>query len=136
MRSVVIILALLAGLKVWSQDHLYRSAMNDALVVAYRDRAAQMCLKATDPSAFARLTKTSADAKNPWASATETPKIAIGDPAIDVAIWDVDNPLWDVRFRHPHILLATSDTTNGQCRFDGVAGVARLAGYESRIASN
>ncbi len=134
MRSVVIVLAVLAGLKVWSQDHLYRSAMNDALVVAYRDRAAQTCFEATDPSAFARATKIAGEATNPWASNTRAPEITIGNPATDVAFWDVDNPLWDVRFRHPHILLGAAD--KGPCSFNVVAGVARLAAPAPMTARN
>lgn len=127
MRIIVVILAVLAGLKVWSQDRLYRTAMSDALVVAYRDRAAQSCLKATDPGAYARQSKSAADTTNPWRATSVAPEITIGNKTPDVAIWDVDNPMWDVRFRHPHIVLSAPSGANGDCSFDVVAGVARLS---------
>src|SRR5438093_5598766 len=116
MRSAVILVAALAGLKVWTQDRLYRSIMQDALMQAYRERAAVSCLRE-----FARAGKPlSAN----WPSAS-TAEVVIGNAATDVAIWDFDNPLWEVRFRHPHVLL-TAPGSNGQCAFDIAAGLATI----------
>ena len=39
MRIIVIGFAILACIKVWTQDRMYRAIMSDALVQAYRERA-------------------------------------------------------------------------------------------------
>ena len=43
MRALVLALALLAALKIWAQYTSFRSAAEQALVVAYRDRAVTAC---------------------------------------------------------------------------------------------
>lgn len=43
MRIVVLVLALLAAGKVVSQEYRYRTSLTDAVVAAYRDRAAHAC---------------------------------------------------------------------------------------------
>ena len=45
MRAFVLLLALLAGLKIWASEQLFRSAAEEALVAAYRDRAVAACQK-------------------------------------------------------------------------------------------
>lgn len=114
MRVVVILVAALAGLKVWTQDRMYRSIMHDALLQAYRERATVSCLKE-----FARIGRP-IGAKWPVEASAE---IIIGNPATDVAVWDYQNPLWDVRFRHPHVKLSAPGAA-GPCAFDVAAGLA------------
>ena len=126
MRFIVVALVLLAGLKVWTQDRIYRSAMSDALVVAYRDRAAQSCFKATEPAGQGKMVKVATVAANPWMS-SPTATIAIGNPRTDVALLDFDNPLWNVRYRHPHLVLAGSSAVDPACMYDVVVGVAHIA---------
>ena len=43
MRAVVMILALLAGLKIWAHDQMFRSGAEEALIAAYRERAIAAC---------------------------------------------------------------------------------------------
>ena len=43
MRAVVMILALLAGLKIWAHDRMFRSGAEEALIAAYRERAIAAC---------------------------------------------------------------------------------------------
>jgi hypothetical protein len=117
MRSLVLIVALLAGLKVWTQDHLYRSATSAALITAYRDRAAESCFKSVTKTALADLKA------NPW-QRPKLSRIVIGDPDAEVAFWDWQNPLWSVRFRHPHLELSADTPTMPTCRYDISAGVA------------
>jgi hypothetical protein len=119
MRKVLIIFASLAALKVWAQDRFYRSVMQDALVQGYRERAQVVCLKEAQKPGKAGLA-----ANWPAASAAE---ITIGTSGLDVAPWDFDNPLWDVRFRHPHLVLTADDAGRSRCSFDMVAGLATLS---------
>ncbi len=126
MRFFVVILAVLAGLKVWTQDRLYRSAMSDALVAAYRDRAAQGCFKISESNQAGKLVKPVSAPLNPWAPSADT-VITIGNPRTDVAMLDFDNPLWDVRYRHPHLVLAAPTSIGADCSYDMVTGLARIA---------
>lgn len=119
MRTLLIIVAILAGVKVWTQDRLYRSIMGDALVEAYRDRAATTCQKEA-----ARAGRQGAGVWNASADA----EVTIGNSSTDVAMWDYQNPLWDVRFRHPHVML-TPPGTKTRCAFDVAAGIASIQAY-------
>lgn len=123
MRILVIIVAVLAGLKIWGQDHLYRSGADAALIRAYHARAVETCRTTLRFTA----TRGAGDAV-----------VEIGNPAAEVAFWDWQNPLWAVRFRHPHLVLKAerhdgskhqvAGQANGQaavCHYDLVLGTAR-----------
>lgn len=116
MRLLVLAVALLAGLKVWTQDRVYRTTVGATVISAYRDRAADAC--------HGVLGKTKA-AANPWASAASA-DVVVGDPNADVAIWEVDNPMWEVRFRHPHLVLTTAGREPRICAFDLAIGMASV----------
>ena len=117
MRSIVIGFAILACIKVWTQDRMYRAIMSDALIQAYRERAQQMCVKES-----AKVAKLSAVA---WPSAAA--EITIGSKAANVSLWDYENPKWDVRYRHPNLVLTSSSHHMLQCNFDIVAGIAAIS---------
>lgn len=118
MRLVVIALALLAGLKVWTQDRMVRDVMGEAIVEAYRARAEQTCQKQAGTAAPKR-------AAGPF---TADVAVVIGNPNVDVALWDVDSPLWNVRYRHPHLILSSQGEARFNCAYDVVAGLASLSG--------
>lgn len=119
MRKALIIFAGLAAFKVWAQDRFYRSAMQDALMTAYRERAQQVCIKEAQKPG-----KAVAAANWPASASAE---VTIGTSSLSVALWDFDNPLWDVRFRHPHLVLTSSGSPGARCAFDMVAGLATLS---------
>jgi hypothetical protein len=123
MRTILLGLVLLAGMKVWFQDHAYRTAMADAVVEAYRERAIEVCRRsATKRGAGARD-----DGASVWGSASATEAV-IGNPDIDVAIWDTQNPLWGQRFRDPHLILTASQGGLGErCAYDVRAGGATVS---------
>ncbi len=115
MRVIVIAIAALACAKVWTQDRLYRSIMQDALLQAYEDRAAATCQKEAQRNRHGQASFAAADMR----------EVVIGNSKTDVALWDYQNPLWDVRFRHPHVML-TDARTKTHCAFDVAAGLASL----------
>jgi hypothetical protein len=125
MRILVVIIALLAGIKVWTQDHAYRTAMSDALIAAYRERAVQTCHRLT---AKPETVKAARSAPNPW-TASHAATVVIGNASASVALWDIDNPLWNVRYRHPQLVLAGSGPLAAACSYDVVAGVARVSAH-------
>lgn len=123
MRSVVIILVLLASLKVWTQDRMYRSVMDEALVAAYRERAIEVCRSAAAKTIPVALTSAGPEL---WGTAS-TAEVTLGDGDVDVAIWDTQNPLWPQRFRNPHLILTGTRDPGTHCAYDLHAGVATLS---------
>jgi hypothetical protein len=117
-RALVLILALLAGVKVWSQERLYRQGAEEALMLAYRDRAIAAC-QSQEPAKVA-----SASALPLW-TRPSTVALSIGRKSAGVSIWDVNNELWPARFKHPHIVLTTSP--GAVCEYDVIEGRAYLA---------
>lgn len=118
-RFIVLGFAVLACLKVWIQDRIYRASVGDVVVQAYRDRAEQACRKE-----FIKSNITPAAA---W-PAHFGGEVTIGNSSANVALWDFDNPLWNVKFRHPNLVLSGNDTASPSCNYDLVAGIATLAG--------
>lgn len=114
MRALVLALALLAVLKVWFQDSLYRSATEEALVSAYRTRAADACThRAPAP----------AGAVN-WSTEAE-PRVTVGNPAIPVHVWQFEHELWNARFRQPYLILSVT-RTGLSCAYDILADTAEI----------
>lgn len=118
MRKILMIFVALATLKVWTQDRLYRSVMHDALVQAYRERATVVCQKEALKPAKGMATLA-------WPSHAAA-EVVIGAPGIDVKLWDFDNPMWDVRFRHPHLVLTAPGQASRRCAYDLTAGIANV----------
>ena len=116
LRIIVILVAGLAGLKVWAQDRYYRNIVHEALISAYQERAAATCQKE------ALRTQRSKPA-NPWSA----PRIVIGGHHVKVDLWDIDNPLWEVRYRHPNLVLKAGASGDVRCSYDLTAGIAAIA---------
>lgn len=117
MRMIVICFVLLAGLKVWMHDRTVQSVMGEALVTAYRERALTSCQKQMG--------------KNPatsWRAGLDADaEIVIGNPNVSVALWDFDNPLWNVRYRHPHLVLKARGHDGLRCTYNIAAGLAKVS---------
>jgi hypothetical protein len=121
MRALVLALALLAALKIWVQDSLYRSATEEALVSAYRARAADACAKVA-PSAKPVGTP---DGAVDWLTAPEG-RVAVGNPAVAVHFWQFDHELWNARFRQPYLVLSAGGTS-ATCTYDILADTAEVS---------
>lgn len=122
LRIVVIFVAALAGLKVWAQDRYQRGIFHETLIAAYGDQARARCQKEVSKAHALRL-----------AASAEAMEITIGSPHTSVAVWDFDNPLWEVRYRHPHILLSPDKGEGPRCAYDVVAGLASLSGVRNSV---
>ena len=123
MRFMVILLALLAAAKIGTQEWIARSALEEATIAAYRDRAADACQKASskDPRAAP-----SAGPQPGWASPAET-RLVIGRRDVDVRVWEIDNALWPKRFKHPFLVLVPPEGPGGLvCEYDVTLGQAAL----------
>lgn len=121
MRTLVIVLAVLAGAKVWSQERLFRQGAEEALIHAYRDRAIAAC-QSQQPVRTA-----SADASAPIWTQPASVTLAIGRSNVEVHIWELRNALWPARFKHPHLVLtATAADPRSVCEYDVIEGRAYL----------
>jgi hypothetical protein len=118
MRALVIALAVLAGAKVWTQQHLYREGAADALIRAYRDRAIAAC-QSEQPVLAGKA--------SPLWTRPASVKLVIGRSQADVNIWDYENVLWPARFKHPHVvLMGSTGATAPVCEYDVIEGRAYL----------
>ena len=54
MRALVLVLAVLAGAKIWTQERLYREGAEEALLLAYRERAMAACQSQQPPASRGR----------------------------------------------------------------------------------
>ncbi|MCB1520854.1 MAG: hypothetical protein KDJ37_09805 [Hyphomicrobiaceae bacterium] len=129
MRIVVVVLAGLAGAKIWTQHAIHQTAMEDALIAAYRAKAVEACRHVAipqipaAPNAAAR--RVLADA---WAHAG-SPRVEIGDETVAVSIWQVDDAAWDLRFRHAYVVLeAGAPQPIARCSYDVKLGRAHVTG--------
>lgn len=114
--------ATLAGLKVWASDRFHRAVYSDAIIAAYGEKARATCQREMvrqAPGAYNSLK-------------LKPSGVVIGSPNVRVAIWDLDNPLWEVRYRHPHVLLTADPLTDLSCAFDVTVGLASLEGRDVR----
>lgn len=118
MRAFVLALALLAAFKIWVQDSFYRSATEEALVAAYRARAASACAGLAQSATPASGSAGTQD----W---TVEPRFVVGNPALRVHIWQFDHEQWNARFRQPYLVLP-GPTHGISCTYDILAGTAEI----------
>ena len=115
MRLMVYALALLAGLKVWTQDALFRNGAEDALLAVYKERAIEACRRLPQ--------------KTPGGNWThpDTVHLVIGKPSVGVHLWQIDHPLWNARFKNPYILLSLGQGAGMLiCEYDVTLGQATV----------
>jgi hypothetical protein len=130
LRALVLMLAVLAGAKVWTQERLYRDGARDALLLAYRDRAIAACQMSAPDTPIGRLLDRSAPASTaalPLWTRPASVSLAIGRSSAPVSIWEINNELWPARFKHPHVVLTANDRLpHAVCEYDVIEGRAYL----------
>jgi hypothetical protein len=123
MRALVLALALLTGLKLWYRDQTYRAAADQAVVAAYLPLASAACQKV-------KQTDDRGQPLGPILVNWTTPEqshLSAGNTQIPVSIWQVDNGLWNARFKNPHLILEAGSRLGGlTCAYDIAGGQASL----------
>ena len=118
LRVLVVALALLAGAKIWAQDRLYRDGAQDALILAYRERAIAAC---QSEQLFRGI-------GGPLWTRPASVDVVIGRSGVDVQIWQLRNARWPARFKHPHVVLTLGEgETTPICEYDVIEGRAYVA---------
>lgn len=122
MRLFVLALAALAGAKLWTQDTLFRAGAEEAIVAAYRERAAAACQKQArtlDGQPVRGMT---------WSRAS-TVHMTTGSRSVKVHFWQVDHALWSARFRNPYLVLEAEAASKGsRCEYDVLYDTATVVG--------
>ena len=99
-----------------------RGATRDAIVGAYKGHAAEACQKDARSHSFGLGPQAWADPKSI--------RLVIGKSSLDVYPWQVDNPMWNARYRHPYLFLTASQRSGTvSCEYDiinAAASVSRL----------
>ena len=118
MRALVVLLMLLAAAKVGYNEYLFRTATNDIIISAYRDRAIAACQRDAKGQ--------SAIASGAW-TRPQNIRLVIGKSNLDVYFWQVDHALWSARFKNPYLFVTAADSPSRvYCEFDIVHGAATV----------
>ena len=118
MRTFAYALALLAAAKFGGQEYFHRTATEEALIAAYRDRAVEACRG--DARARGLLTESIERAGDV--------RLVIGKNDVDVRLWDISNSLWATRYRAPYLQLRLGAGKSGLgCEYDITHQVAMIA---------
>jgi hypothetical protein len=114
------LLALLAAAKLGYQEYLFRGAARDALIGAYKEHAVEACQKDARTQALGLGAQI-------WAN-PKAIRLLIGKSSIEVYLWQVDDPLWNARYRNPYLLLtAAQKTATVACEYDIVNAAASVS---------
>jgi len=120
LRSLLLFAGALAGAKVWAQDRYQRTIYHEALLQAFGERAKLDCEREVTRLAAGKPPRRMGGGE-----------VVIGNAKTNVSVWDLDNPLWDMRYRHPHILIdAELKDPPGRgisCAYDVTAGLTSIS---------
>ena len=124
-RLLVLLLAILAGIKVWTQERLYREGAQDALILAYRDRAIAACQMSAPDSSVGHRPASPASlplwTRPPMVAGVKRP----GHP--DGGNREGNTAPWAAPVKHPHVVLTASDRLPyAVCEYDVIEGRAYL----------
>lgn len=121
MRSLVVVLVLLAAAKIGAQQYLVDSAKSDVIVNAYRERAVGACQDA--------VKRGNLRVGQEWVRASDA-RVVIGKSSLDVQLWQLDHALWTSKYKSPFLFLTISEQpAKIYCEYDisqGVASVIKL----------
>lgn len=121
MRVLVLILAVLAGVKIWASNQMYRSAAEEAVIAAYRDRAIAACQKDAAREGRAEMLS-----PQQWAKPASI-RMVIGRRGVDVNVWDIDNAQWKARYKQAFLVLAPAETgAQATCEYDVSGNLAAI----------
>ncbi|MEL6372874.1 MAG: hypothetical protein AAFR04_02780 [Pseudomonadota bacterium] len=111
MRTLVILLAILAAGKVGYQEYTYRTALHTSLIDAYRTRALNACFRAATINRMVGSSRA-------WTRPADL-DLVIGKRSLNVQFWQMGHALWPAKFRHPFLLVTPGGTARRViCEYD------------------
>jgi hypothetical protein len=122
MKTLVILLALLATAKLGYHEYQFRISTRDALIGAYKEHAIDACQKDL-------ASQTLGLGAQAWSSARNI-QLVIGKSTLSVYPWQLDNALWNARYRNPYLFLTASQRGGSfGCEYD----IVNAAAFVSRL---
>lgn len=120
MRTVVILLALLAAAKLGYSEYLFRVSTRDAVIGAYKEHAVEACRKDAGSQSLGLGSQA-------WSNPSSI-RLVIGKSSVDVYPWQVDHALWNARYRNPYLFLTMSQRLGTiACEYDIVNAAAAVS---------
>jgi hypothetical protein len=120
MRTVVILLALLAAAKLGYSEYLFRVSARDAVIGAYKAHALEACRKDASSQALGL-------GPQAWSNPSSI-RLVIGKSSLDVYPWQIDHALWNARYRNPYLFLTSSQRAGTiACEYDIVNAAAAVS---------
>lgn len=119
MKALVFCLAMLAAAKIGYQEYLFRVSASDAIISAYRDRAAQACQRDAQGVVLGVSPLS-------WTNPASI-RLVIGKSGLGVYLWQVDHAMWSARFRNPYLHLSAGQRFgSANCEYDIVNATASV----------
>ncbi len=116
MKLVLCILVALALGKVGAQVYIRQKSVEDTVVQAYRQHAMAAC--GLHASAKAKA-QGGPFLDRDLAAPPPHVALAIGQPDLDVWLWQTSNPAWETRFSDPFLVVTTrAGETTTTCAYD------------------
>jgi hypothetical protein len=117
MKPLLVFLALLATAKIVHHEYLFRTSTRDVIINAYKERALQACQK----DALGSMLGVSPQS---WTTPNSI-SLTIGKRNLDVQLWQVDNSMWNARYRNPYLVVSTGQrAATTYCEYDIVNSAA------------
>jgi hypothetical protein len=119
MRLFVLFLALLAAAKLGYQEYLFRTSARDAIIGAYREHAVIACQRDAKSHSLGV-------SQQAWANPLSI-RLMIGKSTVDAYLWQLDNPMWNARYRNPYLFLSVGPASARlYCEYDIVNAAASV----------
>lgn len=116
-RFIAVSLALLAGAKIWTQEQIYRTATEDALLQAYRPKAIASCRTAYLPATTRPADRLLHQRIAAGFASPSAVHLEIGNRDLSVPIWQIDHAAWAMRYTTAYIVLEAT-TPAARCAYD------------------
>ena len=119
MKPIVIVLAALAAAKLVHHEYLFRTAAQDTIVHAYKERALQACQK----DALGSMLGVTAQA---WSNPNSI-SLMIGKRSVNVHLWQISSEQWNARYRNPYLFISAGQrASTTYCEYDIVNAAATV----------
>jgi len=119
MRKLLWLFVMMAAAKYGYQDYIYRVSVGGYLVAIEKNRAVSACAREAGAEKEVASYITFDQATNV--------SVSIGNPSLDVPMWDINNPNWSARYQRPHIVIvARTEPFEISCAYDLVDRTASI----------
>lgn len=99
-NAIIAVVALIAANFAYDQ-YLFRSAAHDVIIETFQATAAQACHSNA-------ITQKISASETAWRNPASL-KLVIGKSNLDVYFWQIDNSMWNAKYKNPYMLLVADE---------------------------